>query len=96
VTVDYGARFKRQVHTAQRWLDEHGPPAEIADELAWLIDDLKRNSEMWALVANARMPGTRRAYLERIDYHVYYRIHARRDVIQFRDFRHARRRPIRM
>jgi hypothetical protein len=96
VIIIHNPRFDRQVEAAQRWLDEHGPPVEIADELEWLKDHLKRNPAMYAVAENARQPGLRRVYLGRIDYHVFYRYDERRQLIRFTAFRHAKRRPIRM
>src|SRR5580700_9264899 len=56
VIIIHNPRFDRQVEAAQRWLDEHGPPVEIADELEWLKDHLKRNPAMYAVAENARQP----------------------------------------
>jgi hypothetical protein len=96
VIVAYSARFVRQAEAAIQWCKEHGPPISIADEIEWLAEHTLRNPETWPLVANARTRGLRRAYLPAIGYHVYYRIDPRRGVIMFREFRHAKRRPVRV
>jgi hypothetical protein len=97
VIVVFGKRFRRQLDAAIRWRQEHRAPWEaIETELTWLTANLPNNPEMWPLAENARRPGLHRAYLPRIEYHVYYRIHARLGEIELTDFRHAKRRPVRM
>lgn len=90
-------RFERQVETAIRWGQEHhGLTVEIVDALDALSKDLALFPDMHARAQNARTPGLRRAYLPRIGYHVYYRVDERRGVVLLRDFRHAKRRPVRL
>ena len=61
--VLYAQRFRVQVKTAQKWLDEHGPLVEIADELAWLVEHLEQNPLMWPVAENAKTRDLRRVCL---------------------------------
>jgi hypothetical protein len=47
-------------------------------------------------VHNARRPGYRRFYLERIGYHLYYRFEESKARIVIVAFWHERRRPLRL
>jgi hypothetical protein len=95
--VVFGVRFERQTEAADRWWKEnHETSNAIGDEIRWVADHLQTSPYMWPAAENARKPGLRRVFLQRIGYHLYYRVDERRGRITFTDFRHARRRPIRI
>lgn len=94
VTIGRGAQ--RQVAAADRWWKDNREASNvIADEIDWLAGLLELNPYMGQAAENARRPRLRRFYLERIDYHLYYRVDERRSQIIITAFRHARRRPVR-
>jgi plasmid stabilization system protein ParE len=97
LTVDVTVRAERQIDAADRWWKENRETSDVIhDEIARAMGLVLVNPKMYALAENARRPGLRRLYLDRIDYHLHYRVDERRGQIRIVAFRHARRRPIRI
>jgi plasmid stabilization system protein ParE len=71
-------------------------PDAITDEVAKALDVLRPAPEAGVLVTGASLSGLRRVFLERSDYHLYYRINVRRSRITVIALWHARRRPPRL
>jgi plasmid stabilization system protein ParE len=97
LTVAVTVRAERQIDAADRWRKENRETSDVIhDEIAQVMALVLESPKMYALAENARDPGVRRIYIERIDYHLYYRLDERRRQIRIVAFRHARRRPIRI
>ncbi len=90
--VLFSQRAKRQIVAA----GNQGSASILGEELTKIAGLLAINPLVGHLAENARRPGLRRFYLERIDYHLYYRVDAQRTQITVIAFRHARRRPVRL
>ncbi|KYG08745.1 hypothetical protein BE21_21905 [Sorangium cellulosum] len=84
-----------EVATASAWWAENRPaaPGAVTDELARALSLLQTAPDAGVRVANARLAGVRRLFLERIDYHLSYQLSARRSRLTVLAFWHARRRP---
>jgi ParE toxin of type II toxin-antitoxin system, parDE len=82
-----------QMITAIQWWREHRPaaPRAIHSALQNALELLRFSPKLGTPVLGARLSGVRRAYLEKIDYHLYYRFDERRQVIYLLLFWHARR-----
>jgi len=68
-------RAERQIDAAARWWSQNRPaaPGAIRSDLRGAFEALAEQPGIGALVANARDPDTRRLYLARTRYFVYYR-----------------------
>ncbi len=75
---------------------EPGASSAIRDALAWIVDHLQQNPFMGSHVENARRSDVRRFYLDRIGYHIFYRVDQRRARVVIVTFWHERRRPPRL
>ena len=70
------ARAARQVHIAAQWWSEnrHDAPGAIGADVKGALDALSEQPGIGSRVENARDPQTRRLYLARTKYFLYYRI----------------------
>ena len=68
-------RAERQIDAAAVWWSEHRPsaPGAIRSDLKAALEALVEQPGIGTLVENARDPETRRLYLARTRYFVYYR-----------------------
>jgi plasmid stabilization system protein ParE len=68
-------RAERQIEAAAAWWSENRPaaPGAIRSDLQAALGSLVEQPGIGTLVENARDPETRRLYLVRIRYFVYYR-----------------------
>jgi len=68
-------RAERQIEAAAAWWSENRPaaPGAIRSDLNAALEALVEQPGIGALVENARDPETRRLYLARTSYFVYYR-----------------------
>jgi plasmid stabilization system protein ParE len=68
-------RAERQIEAAAAWWSENRPaaPGAIRSDLEATLDSLVEQPGIGTLVENARDPETRRLYLARTRYFVYYR-----------------------
>lgn len=90
-------RAVRNIEAADRWWKESRDTSDaIRDELRWIVGLLLLNPYMGEIAENARRPGLRHFYLERILHHLYYRVDEQRAHVRIVALRHARRRPVRI
>lgn len=90
-------RADRNIEAADRWWrDNHATSDAIRDEFSWVVGLLLVNPYMGEIAENARRPGLRYFYLERILHHLYYRVDEQRAHIRLVALRHASRRPVRV
>jgi plasmid stabilization system protein ParE len=68
-------RAEREIVAAAIWWSENRPgaPGAIRSDLKAALEVLVEQPEIGSLVENARDPGTRRLYLARTRYFIYYR-----------------------
>jgi plasmid stabilization system protein ParE len=71
-------RAERQIEAAAAWWAEHrlAAPGAIRLDLGAALGTLKEHPGIGSKVENARDPSTRRLYLARTHYFLYYRVRA--------------------
>jgi plasmid stabilization system protein ParE len=76
LSVRFTNRAAAEIERADAWWRENRPavPRAIRDDLASLLELLSAQPEMGRPVENAKLVGTRRIQLDRVQYHVYYRV----------------------
>ena len=95
LALSIARRVKKDILAATEWWEANrrAAPGAITDEVDKALDLLQTAPEAGVSVPGTRLFGVRRVPLERIDYHLYYRINARRSRITVLALWHARRRP---
>lgn len=93
--VHFTRRATSQIATAADWWEANRPAARGAitaavDAGVELLGDAPHAG---SAVTGTRLLGVRRIFLERIDYHLYYRVNGRRRRIDVLAFWHSRRQP---
>jgi hypothetical protein len=75
------------------WWRENRPaaPRAIYAALQHALELLRSSPKLGAPVHDARLAGVRRAYLEKVNYHLYYRFDEKKQVLYLLLFWHARR-----
>lgn len=98
LAVSFTRRAAAEIAAAVDWWAMNRPaaPGAITDAIQEAVDMVRAAPEVGVLVPGARLSGIRRIFLDRIDYHLYYRVNARRSRIAVLAFWHARRRPPRL
>lgn len=90
-------RAERHLEAADRWWRANRERSQaIREEIGEIVGLLVRSPYLGKAVENPRTPGVRRFYLERIDYHLFYRVDDKRARIVLMALWHARRRPLRL
>jgi plasmid stabilization system protein ParE len=76
LSVKIFRRAARQIQEAASWWIEHRPKAPNAfkEEFERCLTLISQEPRIGAKAANAKLAGVRRVYLERIRYHLYYRV----------------------
>lgn len=84
-------RAATEVERADAWWRENRPavPLAIRDDLASALGLLIAQPGLGRLVTNTKLAGTRRIQLDRVQYHVYFRVAGEELVVLA--FWHARR-----
>jgi plasmid stabilization system protein ParE len=84
-----------EIQEAAAWWKEHRPkaPGAIAQDVRRALEALRTSPTLGAPVRRTRVPGLRKHFLERVDYHLYYRVAEEDDKLVVLAFWHARRRP---
>jgi len=97
-SVHFSRRAAGEIATAEAWWAENrkAAPDAIADALVKTVSMLQTSPEIGAPARSTGLAEVRRIFLDRIDYHVYYRVDSRRARITVVTFWHARRQPPRL
>jgi toxin ParE1/3/4 len=76
LSVRFTKRAAAEVERTDAWWRENRPavPQAIREDLASLLELLSAQPGMGRPVENAKLAGTRRIQLDRVQYHVYYRV----------------------
>lgn len=74
--VRFTKRAAAEVERADAWWRENRPTVRhaIRDDLASALELLRAQPGIGRLVENAKLAGTRRIQLDRVSYHVYFRV----------------------
>jgi plasmid stabilization system protein ParE len=96
--VSFTRRAATEIAAAVAWWARNrlAAPGAITDDINEAVGMLRAAPEIGIPVPSARLSGVRRIFLDRIDYHLYYRVNARRSRIAVLALWHARRRPPRL
>jgi plasmid stabilization system protein ParE len=91
--VVFSRRATREVGRAVEWWRENRlyAPEAIIDDLNEVIDLLAFAPLMGAPANSRRLRDVRRVFLERVDYHLYYRFEPAKKQVTLLAFWHARR-----
>ena len=94
-SVHFSRRAAGEIAAAEAWWAENrrAAPDAIADELAKVGSLLQTSPEIGAPTHSTRLTELRRIFLDRVGYHIYYRVDSRRARVTVVTFWHARRRP---
>ena len=79
-------RARREINEAAAWWSDNrlAAPGAVAQDLREALDLLVEFPGLGTRVENAKSPDTRRWLLERVSYHIYYRIRGNRmEVVAF-------------
>ena len=76
LSVRFTKRAAGEVERADAWWRKNRPavPGAIRDDLASALELLRVPPGISRSVENARLAGTRRIQLDRVNYHVYFRV----------------------
>lgn len=74
--VRFTKRAAAEVERADAWWRENRPaaPHAIRDDLASALELLRVQPGIGRAIENAKLAGTRRIQLDRVNYHVYFRV----------------------
>jgi plasmid stabilization system protein ParE len=83
----------RQISAAAAWWRANRPsaPDAVREELEQAFELLAMEPRIGALARNPKLQGVRRVHLNRIRYHVYYRVRDARDTVEILAFWHSSR-----
>jgi plasmid stabilization system protein ParE len=86
-------RAQRDIREALSWWRENRTkaPRALADELRRAFHLLRLQPEVGTRARSHELPGVRRIHLARVRYHVYYRVHLERQVVDVLAVWHASR-----
>ena len=89
--VRFTKRAAADVERADEWWRNNRPsvPQAVRDDLASALELLRIQPGIGRSVENAKLAGTRRIQLDRVNYHVYFRVAG--DDLVILAFWHARR-----
>lgn len=93
IRIVFTRRASAEVAEAEAWWRENrsAAPGAIAEDLGLALQLLAAQPSIGARAVNTRLRGVRRVLLDRVGYHVYYRVETRRRIVTILAFWHSHR-----